>query len=278
MRKNPPPTPQNLIDYDQQQKSRKRSKASQAGHAKRTKRSTKELVTQLVMTAKAVRQQHADSNAAYQLYCEPITSLSLSTATYMQQQLSALQNLCRLNALMVSGTKTELTLKLIRCQLHVSPGPCPTCGHSKLQFEYIDDMNPTTMPNFVECKHFYGPGRRCPFGRKVVHNKYPFVPMTTDETTRRQPVRRDQQVHTVVNGFAGAMYLKVKYADKEKAKQLGCRYDPNNRLWYVPMELTGEIGPFEQWMSSLVIQEKSGTAQCSSSSEADEEEYPSSYA
>ena len=35
----------------------------------------------------------------------------------------------------------------------------------------------------------------------------------------------------------GAVYLDVKYVDREIARSAGARWDSTNRLWYVPMEL-----------------------------------------
>ena len=33
------------------------------------------------------------------------------------------------------------------------------------------------------------------------------------------------------------LYLKVDYADKEKAKKLGCKWDALTKRWYAPNEM-----------------------------------------
>ena len=39
--------------------------------------------------------------------------------------------------------------------------------------------------------------------------------------------------------------LKVPYAEKEEAKQLGARWDPKRKKWYVPAGV--DAAPFERW-------------------------------
>lgn len=43
------------------------------------------------------------------------------------------------------------------------------------------------------------------------------------------------------------MFLKVPYAEKDKAKALGARWNAERKAWYVP-EGTAAT-PFEQWLS-----------------------------
>ncbi len=39
--------------------------------------------------------------------------------------------------------------------------------------------------------------------------------------------------------------LKVPYAEKDEAKQLGARWDPKRKKWYVPAGV--DTAPFERW-------------------------------
>jgi cell division septation protein DedD len=40
--------------------------------------------------------------------------------------------------------------------------------------------------------------------------------------------------------------LKVPYAEKDEAKQLGARWDPKRKKWYVPAGV--DAAPFERWL------------------------------
>lgn len=209
-----------------------------------------------------------------------------------------LKDLCRMNHLMVSGTKPSLIIKLIRCNLHGSAGYCPECGHSTLEFEYIDtaecdSINPSQLPSFVECRHFSGPGRKCQYGRRPVNtSSYHFFPMITQwekgqsALTCSPAKRRKRRKRTleVIDGFQGAVYLDVKYVDREIARSAGARWDSTNRLWYVPMELADVAADrFSRWMpkTEVVYMYKakggSGSSGGGGSSSEEEQEYKTSY-
>lgn len=40
--------------------------------------------------------------------------------------------------------------------------------------------------------------------------------------------------------------LKVPYAEKDEAKQLGARWDPKRKKWYVPQGV--DTAPFSRWI------------------------------
>lgn len=42
------------------------------------------------------------------------------------------------------------------------------------------------------------------------------------------------------------VFLNVPYAQKEKAKLLGAKWDANKRKWYVPIGI--EVAPFISWL------------------------------
>ena len=266
-------SPERLRHHHRTQRLNKKSKASREGTHRQVKKDTQQLIVSLLNVYKAI-----DKNpAALTLY--PFTPLALSAATYMKQKRPELQTLCRMNHLMVSGTKAELVLKLLRCELHGSVGNCPTCGHSKLQLEYLDAVNPTLLPRFVECKHYYGVRKQCPYGRRPIATAHPFQPMITTWPNGKPPPTPDKtnlnRVRIVTDGYKGAFYLNVKYKDKDRAKENGARWDRQNRLWYVPMELvTHDMAKFERWVSDLVVQQ----VEVEEEEEEEEEEYPSSYA
>jgi hypothetical protein len=50
--------------------------------------------------------------------------------------LPQLKSLYSVNKLMVSGTKSQLLERLVRCRRHGGPGVCPKCDQPKLKFEY----------------------------------------------------------------------------------------------------------------------------------------------
>lgn len=43
-------------------------------------------------------------------------------------------------------------------------------------------------------------------------------------------------------------YLKVPYSEKESAKDLGAKWDPNEKLWYVPRGI--ELDDFSRWLEN----------------------------
>jgi exodeoxyribonuclease VII large subunit len=56
---------------------------------------------------------------------------------------------------------------------------------------------------------------------------------------------------------AAVTYLRVPYAEKDAAKSLGARWDPNERSWYVPSQL--ETAPFGRWMAQEAPAPATGT-------------------
>jgi len=62
------------------------------------------------------------------------------------------------------------------------------------------------------------------------------------------------------DGFAltEATYLNVPFREKDEAKALGARWNPERRLWYVPPGL--DLGPFQQWLPADLQNKHSTTA------------------
>ena len=50
------------------------------------------------------------------------------------------------------------------------------------------------------------------------------------------------------NGNQRAVILDVPFAEKDEAKELGARWDPDIRKWFVPYGV--DPRPFEKWMKS----------------------------
>lgn len=50
-------------------------------------------------------------------------------------------------------------------------------------------------------------------------------------------------------------YLEVPYAEKDEAKLLGARWDPQQKKWYVPREI--ELTEFGRWLPENEIQSAS---------------------
>jgi hypothetical protein len=66
--------------------------------------------------------------------------------------LPQLKALCFVNKLMVSGTKSQLLERLVRCRRHGGPGVCPKCDQPKLKFEYpYPSTDVMALPNKVSC-------------------------------------------------------------------------------------------------------------------------------
>ena len=88
-------------------------------------------------------------------------------------KVSDLKDLCRANALMVSGTKNELLDRVMKCKLHGGPGVCPWCKQSKLEWSYGSE-EVTALPRSIKCKHFaYLSQTYC---RYAVCNCFAFLP------------------------------------------------------------------------------------------------------
>jgi hypothetical protein len=66
-----------------------------------------------------------------------------------------LKSLCKANKLMVSGTKSEVIVRLTRCKRHGGPGACPVCKNTKLKFDYPSD-DIMVLPCNVSCNHTRG--------------------------------------------------------------------------------------------------------------------------
>lgn len=57
------------------------------------------------------------------------------------------------------------------------------------------------------------------------------------------------------------IFLNVPYKDKDKAKQLGARWNSEKKKWYIPEN--NLMTPFEQWLDKIEfkqIKNKSGTS------------------
>ena len=81
-------------------------------------------------------------------------------------KLDQLKDVCRKNHLMVSGTKDEVLLKILKCKLHDGAGPCPRCGYSKLKFEYPDN-DIMSYPIRINCRHMKKMNLNCPFSLEL---------------------------------------------------------------------------------------------------------------
>lgn len=53
-------------------------------------------------------------------------------------------------------------------------------------------------------------------------------------------------------------YLVSSFADKDRVKSLGARWDPARRQWYVPEGR--ELAPFAQWLPAAAAPEKSSSS------------------
>ena len=81
-------------------------------------------------------------------------------------KLEQLKQICRKNHLMVSGTKDEILLRILKCKLHGGAGPCPRCGYSKLKFEYPDN-DIMSYPIKIKCRHMKKMYDNCPFSLEL---------------------------------------------------------------------------------------------------------------
>ena len=54
-------------------------------------------------------------------------------------------------------------------------------------------------------------------------------------------------------------YLDVPFKEKDLAKSLGARWDGATRKWYVPTELTDQLGQFQRWIPDKTEQASSST-------------------
>lgn len=53
-------------------------------------------------------------------------------------------------------------------------------------------------------------------------------------------------------GHFAAVFLDVPFENKDEAKDLGAKYDPESRRWYIPNRHFGTITPFHKWLPELV--------------------------
>lgn len=51
--------------------------------------------------------------------------------------------------------------------------------------------------------------------------------------------------------------LQVPFAEKDEAKQLGARWDPKARVWYV--KDVADLAPFTRWLTSAAQQPKAAS-------------------
>ena len=242
-------TPSQLLKHEQQRKSANKSKAARLAFKRKRKENHRDIISTLATFAALSSTSH--------ICFPPYHSIAQLALNYMNKSVLELKDMCRMNRLMVSGAKTTLVMRLLRCEHHGSPGSCTVCGYSKLEFEYLDDDTPNTLPITVVCKHFYGLGRKCAHGRKSVHaSTYPYLPMifswkestssslSSSSSSSSSSRKRRRQLHredddgkvTVVNGYKNVVYLNVSYQEKGVVKQMGARWDADNKLWYVPLE------------------------------------------
>lgn len=77
------------------------------------------------------------------------------TAVCTQLSVVDLKALCRVNNLRVVGCTDELLYRLVKCKLHGSPGPCPTCGNSTVECDYNGDQM-VALPAKQLCQHMHG--------------------------------------------------------------------------------------------------------------------------
>lgn len=54
-----------------------------------------------------------------------------------------------------------------------------------------------------------------------------------------------------VNAPPAKTYLAVTYAEKEDAKQLGAKWDPDQKEWYIEEDMDRE--PFAKWLAPYTI-------------------------
>ncbi len=47
--------------------------------------------------------------------------------------------------------------------------------------------------------------------------------------------------------------LEVPFAEKDAAKSLGARWNPQKKKWYVPDDLVDDLSPFEKWLPSQIM-------------------------
>lgn len=68
------------------------------------------------------------------------------------------------------------------------------------------------------------------------------APMTHFVETTKKPAAPSS------SSKPAAAILKVPFAEKDEAKQLGARWDAAKKKWYVP--LGTDLAPFSRWLSS----------------------------
>jgi len=78
-----------------------------------------------------------------------------------------MKSLCEANHLMLSGTKSQLKLRIINCNLFGHSGRCPNCGRSRMALVFA---NPDSCePTHVECTFMHLKSRQwCVFGKKRI--------------------------------------------------------------------------------------------------------------
>ena len=131
--------------------------------------------TQKTLTFPKRSREEKNENVAKKLKGEPNTALMVWKESVEKScGVAELRKLCAANHLMVSGTKQELLLRLVKCRLHGSPGTCCVCRNPKLECLYAND-DVTTLPYAVTCKHMKAKSERCAFGTRRPESFDPFV-------------------------------------------------------------------------------------------------------
>jgi hypothetical protein len=120
---------------------------------------------------------------------EQIVELSDFSTKLRHGSVEQLKSLCRVNSLLVSGTKDELIFRLTKCKRHGSPGTCPRCKRPKLVFEYAAN-SVEALPTKVECHHRSGPMTKCMFKAVQLPSQY-----WTDAKTKNfaRPLQDDEK-------------------------------------------------------------------------------------
>ena len=132
-------------------------------HEEREKQRRNEHAKKQREKKKKVSQRVMDFNFNSNSDVSPEKNQLLFFAGFLEKlKIVELKELCRINCLMVSGTKKELVFRLTRAKFHGSPGKCPICKQSKLEFTY-PDADLISLPCEIRCKHLHGQGLFCRF-------------------------------------------------------------------------------------------------------------------
>ena len=260
-------SPEQLLKHTKSKKRSTKNKAARLATKRKRKDTIKSNIKQLLSITKL--------SVSSTLRIPPFNQLAQYATDFMSRNLSEIKELCKINHIMVSDTKANLVFKLIKCQIHGSAGCCPVCEYPTLELEYLDEMDLLSLPITVVCKHMTGVGRKCRHGRTSIDSST-FIDYLS-EWPEGEPVTKKKRVArvmmTVADGFDNVVYLNVPFNKKDVAKNQGARWDRNNKLWYVPMEL--DIEQFEQWLPKTEM--KYVVTMSENNEDGEENEYPSTY-